>query len=329
MRPIENVKFFYMTLGEIISRVEYDIANRAHTPRVKKEERKELCYTNAIINRARYRVAKYGKEIFNKNEYHWALSVPLKVCIVNGKWIIIDGQGRLESFKEAEAKGKISMDVEIPVMVIEDCSNEMKNNEMRINNVSNVNWNADELLRHAAICKDENALKIMRELSDIQDELNLKSTSIPRMIMYGYDGFRKEYVLNVDEINPYKDIIRYSFKTLYESFGGFMSRIQSKIKTVQSAVALHQFFRNALKEMRETYVQAPCTPLTEAEKMEYSLMIEKLCTILSSMNGADLINTFSGGSTLISTNLCQLLLKSTLNDNRLLLATARRIANEA
>ena len=122
----------------------------------------------------------------------WSICCPMVIHKVGKEMYITDGQGRLEAaIAENEKRMTCGCELkynEIPVLLIErDTIEEMRADIKRMNN-HNTNWSVSDALHSEAVSEGGEKLERYEAIRKIQDELDLISDYIPRIIMFAGCG---------------------------------------------------------------------------------------------------------------------------------------------
>lgn len=307
MRKIEHICEVYMTVKELKERINYDICNRSCNSNAKNDK----YYSNVSLNRTERRVKKYTNSIFKKNDYEWNEATPMVIHEVgeqNNMWIISDGAGRWNSILNAVEQGIITEEMEIPVRLIHCNETHKMRKDMIDINMHNVNWNGDDILHYSAMNGDDNSKKILAELVELQNELNIKTSAyIPKLIMFGERGSHKDALFLSDFMkNPYAEALKNGFKTVYSKFDERPKKIQNKVRTSNVAIALHGIFCNVLMKLIDKHDNL--TPQNEQAFIEICAEIGNIINRCSSVTAM-----LSGDKTHIKFNIIELISENTQN----------------
>ena len=282
----ENVKLVYMTISEIQQKCKHDIANR--------------CYfsdgTIAALNgyafadgkKAKARIAKCRRAISDG----WSICCPMVIHKVGKDMYITDGQGRLEAaIAENEKRMVCGCELkynEIPVLLIErNTIEEMRADIKRMNN-HNTNWTVSDTLHSEAVSEGGEKLARYETIRKIQDELDLVSDYIPRIILFGDHSNTRHEVVNVKMRENY-EFVKEMFKRFYESQETRTNaKLRNKSKRVEVAIALNSVISHIVNacgyENRELYEQTVGDAMT------------KLINGISRMNDDDYMRTLGSRS---------------------------------
>lgn len=238
MRKINaNVKMVYMTVNEIQQKCKHDNANRCYVTNGEEAAMKGYAYADG--KKAKIRIAKCRRAIAKG----WSICCPMVVHNVKGELYITDGQGRFEAVvSENEnriAHGGEAKFTEIPVLIIERDSIEQMRDDIRAMNNNNTNWNVSDTLHCEAVAEGGEKKERYDIIRRYQDELNLTTDYIPRLILFGYHGHSRSEILNV-KFSEHHEFMLDVFKRFYESQDTRTNaKLRNKCKRVEVAMVLN------------------------------------------------------------------------------------------
>ena len=246
-KELSNVAIRLVSIDWIKKNVNFIEENRSHY--LDDEASKAHNFTMYDKSRLVSRVKFYKNRIF-KIKPVWNECCPMKVYYVDGKYYLVDGQGRFLAVDiyNRDAKDKIT---EIPVQVIWGKTyNEMIKDMIALNRF-NKNWSTSDLFRcHCVMVGDDSLCKNMQK---IQDELGV-SEYTAKLILFGNGKSSHRESIESNEYSPYKDVMFKYFKKYYDGSSEGCNGNKNQIKTIKKQTvsqALYKIFSNVIRTCEE------------------------------------------------------------------------------
>ena len=292
MRKINaNVKMVYMTVSEIQQKCKHDEANRCYIPNGDEAVKRGYAYADG--KKAKIRIAKCRRAIAKG----WSICCPMVVHNVKGELFLSDGQGRFEAVvaenESRIAHGGAPRFTEIPVLIIERDTIEEMRADIRAMNNNNTNWNVSDTLHCEAVAEGGEKKERYDIIRRYQDELNLATDYIPRLILFGYHGHSRNEIVNV-KFNEHHEFLLEVFKKFYESQETRTNaKLRNKCKRVEVAMAVNSVVTHIINacghEKPELYTEVVEAAMT------------KLCNGISRMNDDEYMRVLGSRSSFVST----------------------------
>ena len=251
MKQIENVKMFMVDVNWIAKNVKLIKENRCHC--LDEKELETNLFTKFDYDKFKNRIKFYNEKIF-KVKPVWKICCAMIIYLVNGKYYLVDGQGRFFSVMAYNINNDDKI-TEIPVIIYYDKTYQEMIEDMIAMNCFGKNWSTSDLFRyHCFTQKDSSYYK---NVCKIQNELNVAEYTA-KLILFGYNS-ASHRDSNVEKIkySNYKDFIYECFKKFYEGTIIACNNDKIQIKTIKKqdcAQALYKIISNIIRVCEENNV---------------------------------------------------------------------------
>lgn len=249
-KELSNVAIRLVSIDWIKKNVNFIEENRSHYL----DDETSTAHNFTLYDKSRLvsRIKFYNNQIFKKKPL-WKECCPMIVYYVDGKFYLVDGQGRFLAIDiyNRNAEDKIT---EIPVQVIFNKTyNEMVEDMMALNRF-NKNWSTSDLFRCQCLMTGDDSL--CENMTRIKNELGVKEYPA-KLILFGYTKSSHREAITSKEYSPYKDVMFKYFKKFYdgttEACAGNKSQI-STLKKIDIAQSLYKIFSNVIRNCEENNI---------------------------------------------------------------------------
>ena len=245
MRKIE-VKFVYMTLGELRSLVKYEKSNRNHYYNV--NDALNNGHIGKEAESGNKRIKKTIKEIFNNGKTKWSVFCPL---VLGKNFVVIEGQGRINSqFVMLDDKNNTNVtenDV-IPCLIYPNCTADEVKRAIKEMNTNKTNWSVRDYLHYEAENGNEFVKDILDETADWMEKLKVKSVnSVLIFIMKSYaSNHLDEAVKDIKngKINSNRNMMLTSY---YNCVKNCPDKLDKKLVTSNGAYLMNGLIRHIVR----------------------------------------------------------------------------------
>ena len=288
MRKDDSLFFGYITIDELM-KVNTKDTNRCGE--LTREEALKKGFKDCDWNAYQTRANRIRKSII-EDGYHSDSVIRVAKCKDDGKWYIIDGQGRRMALKMIiDERGKIIKEVPCLVYNSELSSSEI---DQRIKDVNtlNTNWSGDNHLRALAYKEGGEIWNAFQEIEKYKDSFAKHGLAVTSyMSKYVFLGERGSHIgskniTDLKRFETFSDIFSSEYRrfVINASYNGDVQRtsdVKKKIRHTEFGIGIMQVFR-AISDtaVKETESVTLARPIIEKEISDFvNKMLEKCDTM--------------------------------------------------
>ena len=207
---MEGIKFFIKSPDEILKIVKIIKENRCSY--TNEDEAHSNSYSKSDCEKTKKRLNYYRNNIFSVCR-RWLEASPMIVYEVDGKYYMVDGQGRFRALLVYNEKvDDIEKINEIPVLVFYNKTHKEMIHDMIELNRHGKNWSTTDIFRCYAL--NEGKMELYDKLVEIQDRLRVGEYTA-KLILFGYGKSSHRDKIIDATISQYSDVIYSAFDRFY------------------------------------------------------------------------------------------------------------------